>query len=754
MRDILLASAALAAIATSSAALAQAQPQADKPAAEDQDGLQDIIVTATRRSTDLQKVAAVVEAVPAETLQAFNVKGVLQLPTLVSGLVVTPSGANNLYMRGIGSASTGYNEAQTAVYIDGLYLANPAMGIYSFNNIDRIEVLKGPQGTLYGRNVTGGLIGITTRDPGAEAAVDASVGYGNYDTLALNVYGSTPLSDTLGANIAVYHAKQSKGWTRNTFTGNTLQKSDETGVEGKLQWKPDELTKVTATGIYDYNNRDFGYAYEIYPGTVANDGTVNIGKYRNAFRLDPNAPFKAYIGMLKAERDLGFAHLASITGYQTSHANVLFPASYGLGNTTAGQGATYNQFYQKNKTFSQELQLTSASKTSPLEWVMGAFYYNDKTKLQLDTFSVCINGVCPPGLTPTRNTGYPTTESISAYGDVTYRIFEGTKLTGGLRYTDETKRLSGLVTPLAGFPNSVATLPATTVTFPGQAFTGFPNGIPTKLHFTKLTYRAVLQQDLGDNVHAYVSHNLGFKSGAFNGNSFTNPPARPELLYATEAGVKSELFDHHVRLNLAYFHYTYKDVQVRSVAPPAAPGNAILQNAAAERMDGIDGDFSIAAFKGFVINGTFEYLNARYKDFPGTSCTTPGTRVVNGVTLGTVTSVTCNLAGFQTPYSPKFSASLGFVYTIDTEQGKFTLSANDHHTSAYNLNAEHTIKTDDKDILDASVTWASPSKTVDLQLWVKNITKTFTYAVGNVSTSYYIAPGAPRTFGATLGVHF
>lgn len=760
MRTSFLIAASTVALSIASSAYAaddvQSAGEVSAPAADDagDSGLQDIIVTATRRSASLQKVPATIAAVTSETLETFNVKGVLQLPTLTSGIVVTPSGANNVFMRGIGSASTGYNEAQTGLYIDGLYLANPAMGIFSFNNIDRIEVLKGPQGTLYGRNVTGGLISVITRDPDLTAThVDLSAGYATYETLQLNGYASTPLSEKVAANISVYHQKQSKGWMRNTFLGTRIQKSDETAAQAKLLFEPDDLTRITLSGIYNYNNRNFGYGYQVKPGTLGTDGSRYLGEYRTALRVDPRAPFKAYVGSLKIERDLGFARLMSISGYQTSHADVLFPTAPILGTTAAGQGALYNQFYQKNRTISQEFQLTSA-KDSAVDWVAGTFYYNDNTRLQLDTFSICVNGVCPPGAAPTRNTGLPKTRSYSAYGDVTFHATESTHLTGGLRYTDETKRLSGLVTPLPGFPNSVATLPATTILRPGQPFAGFPNGIPTKLHFKKLTYRVVVAQDIGDNIHLYASHNLGFKSGAFNGNAFNNPPARPELLYATEVGMKSQLLDNRVRFNIAYFHYTYKDVQVRSTAAPAAPGNALLLNAAAEKVDGIDVDFSASLFPGFVINGSAEYLNARYKDFPGTTCTTPGTRVVNGVTVGFVTSVTCNLAGNSPPQAPKYSATLGFVYTLDTASGKFIFSGNDHYTSRYYLNAEHSITQVPRHLIDASLTWKSPDERYDVQLWGRNLTDKIVYGVGNVAANYHVVPGAPRTYGATVGVHF
>ena len=133
-------------------------------------------------------------------------------------------------------------------------------------------------------------------------------------SLLRNAYGSTPLADNLSANIAYYHQKQADGWSRNVFTGHDAQKSVENGLEAKLQWRPTDRTKVTASFIYDYNNRDYGYAYKVYPGTIGSDGTPYLGTYRFTSRIDSQAPTSIYIGALKIEQDYGFATLTSLTG--------------------------------------------------------------------------------------------------------------------------------------------------------------------------------------------------------------------------------------------------------------------------------------------------------------------------------------------------------------------------------------------------------------------------------------------------------
>jgi iron complex outermembrane receptor protein len=758
-RKLLLASAGPIVLAfTVGSAHAQTAAPASATAAAD-GGVQEIVVTANRRSQNLQQVAMTVEAVPAETLKAMNITSALGLTDVVPGLVMTPAGGNLPYLRGIGSGNTGYNEVQVATYIDGLYMPNPAMSIYSFNNIDRVEVLKGPQGTLYGRNATGGLIAVTTRDPGMTRKMDASIGYGNYDTLTANFYGSTPITDSLAANLAVYHSKQSKGWGVNLFNGHDNMKSDETGVQSKLVWQPTAATRVTGSFIYDYNNRDIGYAYEVYPGTLGSDGTPFFGRYRNAARVDPSAPFKSHLASIKIEQDLGFAKLTSLSGYQYSHQTVTFNTTPNLGQPIAGQSVTTDIIIERSQTFSQEFQLSSKPSDSRLDWVAGAFLYSDNTKIEIDAFTTCLNNTaasCTPGFVPSATPGYPTTRSYSGYADATYKIFDATHLTGGLRYTDESKGLTGWVNPLPGYPNSSTVLPATAIRYAGAPYTGNPAGIPTSLHFTKWTYRIVLAQDFGDNVHAYLSDNLGFKSGAFNANAFNNPPARPEQLHSYEAGVKSEWFDRRLRLNASYFYYDYKDVQVRSTAPPALPGNAILVNAAKERQKGVDIDFNAIVMKGLSINGGVEFINSRYVDFPGTTCSAPATRVVNGVTVGSPITATCNLAGHFTPQTAPTSGTIGFLYKLDTSYGAWALNASDHFNSHFPISPDGVIKQGSHNIINASLTWTSKKGDFDVQAYGKNLGAEYSFVAGLAASAgnYTVTPGAPRTYGVTVGYHY
>ena len=735
--------------------------------------VEEVVVTATRRSVDLQKVAGTVEAIPAAKLKALDITSVLQLPNLTPGLNVLPSGGNNVYLRGIGSASTGYNEEQVATYIDGVYLANPATGIFSFNNVDQIEVVKGPQGTLYGRNATAGLISVTTRDPDNRPRLDATAGVGNYDTTQENFYGSTPITDTLSANVSVFHQEQNRGWGTNVYTGDRIDKSNETGVEAKAKWTPTSTTKITGSLIYDTNNRNIGYGYEVAPGTRANDGTPYLGHYNVADYIDPSSPFTSYLGSLKIQQDFGFFNAQSLTAYQTSHELTLFPgASPDPGQpvvaaipvqpgvataTTINEGVTVDDFRENNRTWSEELQFTSKPSKSRLDWVGGFFFFHNKVEEQLSTIPICGTGAmaltCAAG-TPITTTGYPTDTSYSGYADATYRVFNSTHVTGGLRYTSESITLNGQVTPFPGRPDSVAALPATAVTFPGQPFPGFPDGIATSEHFDKLTYRGVVAQDLGRDIHAYVSFNKGFKSGAFNPDLFTNPPASPEVLDAYEGGIKTELFDRRVRFNAAYFYYDYTNVQVRSTLG-APPGNAFLENVGSEHVKGLDADFTWVATPDLTFNGSAEFLDAKYDQFPGTSSATYQTVASStGQVLGLVVNTPANLAGRNVAFAQPITFSLGATYKRDTPYGVFALTGNEHYNSRYPLTPDNVIHAGAYNLVDAALLWTAPNKHYDVQLYVRNLLNQYTFINAMETSADEVTPGAPRIFGVTFGVHY
>jgi iron complex outermembrane receptor protein len=737
------------------AAMPVAAQEAESDAADTpKSGVGDIVVTANKRAQNMQDVPISIAAFDGEMLKTQGIQSVVDLPQATPGLSFTRTlVGTNAFLRGVGTTTAGYStEVPIATYVDGLYLPNSAASSFAFNNIERIEVLKGPQGTLYGRNSTGGLIHVITKEPGGTPEVDASISYANYDTVQANFYGSTPISDTLSANFAALYINQGKGWGRNVFLDTEAYKFKDIGFQGKLKWEPTPNTTITLRGFYDKTESDQGNSAYIYPGSTGADGSVFLGEYNNAYRIQPFAKQRQYSLSLKAEQDLGFATLTSITGYINNRSPSQSVQSGNLGTAIPGQGAINLSGRQSAKTWSQELQLASNS-SEPLQWIVGGFFYDDDTVIQTDVYAYCVSNVCPPP-PPSRTTGNQKTRSYAGFGEATYSFTPATRVTLGLRYTSDRKTLTGLVEPLVGRPNSIPGFPPGFVTQPGQPFAGFPGGIDTDVTFGKLTYKLVLAQDITPDVHAYVSYNRGFKSGGYNPISFTNPPSRPEVLDAFEVGLKSDLFDRMLRFNVAAFYYDYQDIQLRSTAPPAPPGGSVLFNAASAHIKGIDADFVLAPTDGLTINGGFVILDAKFNDFPGGTCTTP--RIVGPGVVGGFTSAPCDLSGYRLPSAPKFSYSLGITYRFDTPIGEFELNATDGFKSRYYWEPDNRLDQDAYHLVNASVTWNVKDSGFSLQLFGRNLGGEYYFAgaaEGTGGNDVHL-PGAPRTYGVKARYQF
>ena len=732
---------------------------ASAPAGKDADPnvvkLQSVVVTATRRSTDLQKVAATVDVLSSDTVQQLNITSVTDMQGLVPGMTIVHTGGTVPFIRGVGTNNSGYTtETAVAMYIDGLYLANSAAGLFGFNNIERVEVLKGPQGTLYGRNTTGGLVNVITRDPDAKAHVDASVGHESYDKTTVNFYGSTPLTQTLSLNITALDANQGKGYGRNAGTGDQNLRSQESGAQAKLVWKPDAGTRVSLRSFYDYLKTDGGLAVTILPGTYGNDGSANLGKYVTDTRLDPRMTSSSHNDALKIEHEFAAFNFMSMTGFQHDFTPFTTVVNGIPGNPVAGQSAINAHVIGTNKTWSQEFQVSSKPSDSPLEWIGGLFWYDDRTQLEESLWGTCIGATCAPGLVPNFTYAVPTTKSISAYVDGTYTLRPGTRLTLGARYTEDKKGLSGDIAALPGFPNSIPVFPPITALHPGDPYPGNPNGIPTEVKFSKPTFRAALSQELAEHVEGYVSFNTGYKAGGYNPTDFTNPVSQPETLDATELGVKSEFLDRRIRLNASVFNYQYDNIQLRSTAPPATAGNSYLVNAAKARINGLDADLSIAATRNLTFTGALSLLDAKYVSYPDGTCSTP--KVPGAGVLGGATTVTCDLSGHRMLNAPRVSYSLGLAYDVDLPNGAIELAANDAYKSSYAFTPDGFPMQKAYHMVNASLTWKSPDEHYDVQVYGKNLANAYYYtsSLGPTSGSYLGSPGAPRVFGVVLGYHY
>ena len=480
---------------------AGAQPSAtgEAPTSE----LQEVIVSANRRSENLQAVPMTVSVVTADTLANEGITDTASIQNAVPGLVIgNVAGFSEPFIRGVGTTATSAgSEASVATYVDGVYIASETAALFSLNNIAQVEVLKGPQGTLFGRNATGGVIQILTKDPTQETKVDASVGYSNYQTYEGSLYATTGVAPDLAADVAVYANKQDGGWGHYA-DGQKAYTGDDVSVRSKWLWTPAAGTRITLSGDYSRNVSQEGLAFSIYPGAVGSTGQRSGGFY------DPSGSYSygrdvQEGGSLKLEQDFGWARLINIAAYR--HADFKAPFDY---DDQLAQ-LEYATFFLPSRTESEELQLASVD-SSTIKWIVGAIYFSsDSTDdpLQLQLPFVTIRAFAPQS-----------DKSYAVYGQTTVPLPGDNNLTLGARYSIDQIGINGFATINGSPPLDAAA---------------------QSERYGKPTWRFAFDHEFNTDLRGYVSYNRGVKSGLYNEDTYYAPPVKPEELDAYEGGIQN-----------------------------------------------------------------------------------------------------------------------------------------------------------------------------------------------------------------------
>jgi iron complex outermembrane receptor protein len=705
-------------------------------------GVADIVVTAQRRNERLQDVPVAVSAISGDRLAAIGIQSSLELATVTPGLVAPQvAGFSQPHIRGVGSSTNGPGlEQPVATYIDGVYIASASASLMTLNNVERVEVLKGPQGTLFGRNATGGLIQVVTRDPKHVASGAFHLSYASYQTVTADAYLTGPLSDTLAADIAVRYEDQGKGYGHNVATSNEIGKlNHDLASRLKLLWEPGDDTQIRLA--FDYASRSSSREAQRldpkgYPGTFNN--IVFGGPFPQGKKYDTSASFDQIFRLKsggvsgQVNQGLGAVELQSITAYRKS--------SYSFPVDADGVPTSVIEIIPlrvKDRQFSQEFQL-SPRDSGALKWVAGVYYFHavngyDPVNIEFGpTFISPVPGV-PTTVTIDDDVR---TNAIAAYAQATYELLPDTNLTLGGRYTYEHKEVSGTATfSIAGTP--VATDPIITPA----------SGIPLKTHFENFSYRIALDHKLGRDVLFYVSYNTGFKSGGYNLGSPDNPPYKPEKIAALEGGIKSELFDRHLRVNLSVFNYNYSNIQVGRYVG----GNIFIYNGAKARNYGADIEAELAVGNGLNLTGGFSWLHARFKSFPNADFITPIPGLpdnLGGITPGSA-------AGNRLPFAPDTTFNIGGNYTLETSAGKFVLNGSYYRSGMFYAAPDNVHHQKAYDLIDLSVAWTDPGEHLTIKGFARNLGNTY-YRTSMVESTAgpVISYGAPRTYGVTLGYKF
>ncbi|WP_206243523.1 TonB-dependent receptor [Novosphingobium terrae] len=686
-------------------------------------GVAEIIVTAQKRSERMQDVPIAIAVIGGDHLKVAGVTQVTDLAFVAPSVTIQAGlGFVKPFIRGVGSTANGAGiESPVAIYVDNVYIADGPGGLFSFNNIDHIEVLKGPQGTLFGRNATGGLINVLTRDPTHKLEVEASGTYANYADVEGNLYVAGGLTDQLAAGVAVQIKHQGDGWGKNFTTGRDVYTiPHDFSTRGKLVWQSGG-TRVHLSG--DYTDRTStmdtlgpaaGTRPLFAPAIITYVPTYNVS-------LDTDATDK-YVGgggSLRINQDIGTLELVSTTAYRRSR----FLYGVDFDQTPARILTVDPPVHQNDRQFSQELQLQNGGH-GRLQWTLGAFYFNAKSEYLQD-----LNFAGPllaAGASDIITNGAQTTRSYALYAQGTYSLTDTTHFTGGFRYTWDQRGLFGTrTTYLVG---------GGTVPLP------FLNG--DKTNFRQPTWRLSLDQKLNSDILLYASYNRGFKSGGYNLSSPGDPAYLPEKIDAYEVGFKSTLLDRRVRLNGAFYYYDYSNMQVSRFVN----GSIGIYNGARARQKGVDLDGEFVVNHNFSLTGGVAFLDSKFLSFPNAV-------VVNILPNGLpVQLVDQNVSGNRTPNSPKFTSSLGGKFTFPTNIGEFGASLDWAHNSGFFTEPDNVQRQNSYDLVNAGISWLSPSKMYSARIWGRNLLSQYVITQKQSSNFGVVANyQAPLTYGITIG---
>lgn len=684
-----------------------------------------IVVTAQRRDQDLQDVPVTVTVFGAEEIANARIQAVDDVVTRTVGLSFDafPSAQPRLFIRGIGSSDRGAaGDPSAGVFLDDIYLGRPAGIAFDAFDIERIEVLKGPQGTLFGRNVVGGAINVITRKPdpaGLDASAEAT--YGNYDRFDTAAFVNVPFAQNTGA-IRVSGAYRSHdGYVRNAFLDEDV--SDQETLSGRVQFyaepTPELRMHFTIDGTSD---RATGPANHV----VGRDTSDPISALYS-INADPDLTYGSDVGYqnrdtigVRAEisYDLPFARAIFLGSYRDLDYGLRYdfdggnsnPDSPGFNGVNIGGGQD-----EKAESSSQEVRLASLS-GSAVDWVIGFYHYNQQVRRD-DIFILDAAPVAPIPLTEIYDQN-SSLDSVAVFGDATVPITDRLSVIGGLRYTRDDKSYH--------VANTRSDVPLR-----GSEFFD----VATSADFDALTYRAGVNFQPNADHLFYAMVSRGFKSGGFQETPETAIDAatayEPETATQYEIGQKSTLIDGRLIWNNTLFYLDYEDLQTRQVDPET--GGIFTTNAGAATIKGYETQLLARPFDGFDLSVAYAYTDATFDEY-----------VENGV----------DLAGNRISRTPRHKVSVSPSYTHALPGGvDLTLAADYRYESLIyddNSNQPPEIRPATH-FVDARVMIEGIADHLSLSIWGKNLTdeRTRTWQAIFLG-AHFAAFNPPRTYGATL----
>ena len=706
--------------------------------------LEEIVVQARRVTENLQTTPVAVSALTSAQLQNQTLRDFREIqrsvPSFRAEQMSLSASSSVMSIRGLSSGDVAVNnDPAVGIYVDGVYLphavGSEAMGVV---DLDHVEVLRGPQGTLYGRNTIGGAVALYSREPTQNYEGMAQATFGNFSLRDFSGVVNIPLNDTLALRVQGRQYDQN-GTGKNLFNGAQLGGRHGNSFKVSLRWAPTDAVTVLARADYARISSDSSALkpYKMTLGSAANQEVARETGLSNAAARDlylsyrggsfydatvnnqPSEDSEVWGSSLTVNWDVApHLRLKSITAQR----RFLLKAFQDL-DASPFRIIEQRPLNEKDNQFSQEFQLLGDAFGDRLDYILGA-YYSKETGFQLTRqIATAALSATNPALTG----GDVENRSQSLFGHANFKLTSNLAISGGLRYTEDKRSLDS-------FNQN-----ATTCLALGRPLAAGPCLFSETAKFHKLSYTASVEYNPSGELFLYAKVSNGYRSGGLplGGGSPTSPilaagsfvPFKPEEALAYEAGVKSQWFDNRLRANLAVYHTEYDDVQVST--PFTIPGTNLIvtaiTNAAKGKINGAELDLEARPIDGLELRGSTAYTDAQFRNF--------------------------TLAPFR--FVPKWAYNLSAAYTHETEVGALRGQVN--YDWASRLYTSAFIGRPSLGLLSARLSLHIDSLDADIALWGKNLTaeKYFAYTVDTgalgIQASY---AGAPRTYGVELKKHF
>ena len=718
--------------------------------------IEEIVVTATHRAESVQDIPVSVTAIGSEELEAADIFDSTTVAQNVPGMTYGEfsPGQAIISLRGVTSADDGAGlDNSVAVFLDGVYVGRGAGINFEMFDLERLEVLRGPQGTLFGRNAIGGAISAVTEKPTEETRFKLGATAGNEGILRYRGLVSGALSENLFGKISFSH-REHDGFVKNVLLGTELQDQDQTSIRGQLRWVADSMEWLLSVDTMEDERADMGRTGVVDRAPLSLIMAANgvDGPRENASPNDGFSDREADGVSLQGDIDFGAGTLTTITAVRSVETD------WSMASVGAGLGAlglpfdeVMDRIEEEVDTFSQEVRWTS-DLDGNFNYVLGLFYFREETD-RVEQFQITRAGTYGPGFVNVAvgpqdiigneyaETNNETT-SLALYGHADWELSERWNLSFGARYTRDEKdygatsvdcglNLAG--TPFANFAPCQGV--GGSLNIIAEAFS-----IEADDEWTDFSPKASLQFFPNDEVMFFLSASKGFKSGGFAGSqgveSSASVPVDPEEALNYELGMKGTFFEQRLQLNLTTFYTDYQDLQVVRFGPVAGSpfGTFVTANIGEAEMIGAEAEWQWYITDDLSFSGYYAYLDSEVND------------LVIETAGGPV-----DASGLPLRAAPRNSTNLVLNYERPTDVGTFSARVAYHNTDEQRQDYVFLPTVVDRiELFDAQVGWRSQDERWSVSIWGKNL-KDRDY----ISHTYVIGPGVigvwgnPRTVGLT-----